>query len=243
MHLFFNQTLQLLRTASAVGVTDVVLAPDIPYGERTPSWKTILSYVQLLQEKANGDGIPIQLYAGANMALDSSIWEFLHEGNTDYCVNNGHYVLVSLDTSLVDISRSEMILYEVMLKGFIPIIVHPERVPFFVKHPKQVLKLMHRGVLIQCDIDSFMGMRGQRICKTVVAFAKRHMVTCLGSGLSCRKGNYPEAAQAKKAIADIDSTGDVWDACMVYGESVLHDKIFYPFLPAYWEIQHSALFF
>lgn len=59
---------------------------------------------------------------------------------------------------------SEMI-YELMQRGIIPIIVHPERNTRIMKRPDILYELLSRGCLSQITVGSYVGAFGHKVQK------------------------------------------------------------------------------
>lgn len=230
-----------LREACKDGVTDLVVTPYIRRGVTERSWQSIVDRVEAVKTKAFGAGIPVRLYAGAELELDDHIWHFLWADKPDYCLAGSHYVLLSVRGS-ADPGYVERTLYEMMLKGFQPIITRAELSPFFYEYPQRLLNWLHQGAILQCDMASYAGFFSDSSRRRAEDFVRHHMVTLLGSGTEAKIPYDAMAATAEKTITDLDVPWDTWNKCKNNSERVLADRLFYPLLPEYWETPHRSLF-
>lgn len=81
---------------------------------------------------------------------------YLPDGGTDYCLAGTHYILIELLPSSAPESTGRLI-YELQLRGYQPILAHPERYPHIMEKPDHLLHWIEKGLLTQSNIGSFSG--------------------------------------------------------------------------------------
>ena len=95
-------------------------------------------------------------------------------------LNKSRYMLIELPANIIPI-YTEDLFFQLMLQGLTPILAHPERNSVIIKNPDIVLKYVKKGVLIQVNAGSIMGMFGNKVKKTVENFFKNNIVHFIAS--------------------------------------------------------------
>lgn len=151
-----DMSLGMLRQAAASGVTDMFATPHMHRRGVVPSWASIVERAEQLQEEADKAGIPVCIHTGAEVSFDADTMNYLPDGGTDYCLAGTHYILIELLPSSAPESTGRLI-YELQLRGYQPILAHPERYPHIMEKPDHLLHWIEKGLLTQSNIGSFSG--------------------------------------------------------------------------------------
>ena len=117
-------SLQLLHTMKELGYHRLIATPHI-YQEFYPNTSAvILEKLDLVQQSAIREGIEIELLAAAEYFLDEYFEQRLLDD--DLLSLPGGYVLVEM-SFFAPYPSLRQILFDLQLKGFKPILAHPER--------------------------------------------------------------------------------------------------------------------
>ena len=236
----WEMSLEMLRMAVNSGTTDIIATPHVNRQGVIPSWPDITDKVNLLQQKAKAAAININIHSGAEVGFDYDALRFIKEGSRDYCLAGSRYILVEF-TEQSQPDQAEKLLYELMLRGFVPVLAHPERYERIMAHPKRVLEWMNQGTLTQCNTGSFTGYFGKTVQKRAEGLRCNHMVTFLGSDAHCLESRNTDMREAGRAIHKLDNKKvDTLTACEHNAATVLQDKVLYPELPKQWKKPHSG---
>ena len=73
------------------------------------------------------------------------------------------------------------ILYELRIKGIIPIIAHPERYDYVEKNPNIVKEWIEEGAILQSNYGSIIGIYGSGPQKTIKKLLKKNLIDVLAS--------------------------------------------------------------
>lgn len=113
------------------------------------------SKLDLIREKLSKEGIDITLYSGAELFLSRGIFT---AGDLDaLTVNNSRYMLCEFPLGSFNVRQGLDMLSELTLRGYIPIIAHPERYHEFRKNYEIIYGLVDQGVIFQVNADSLAG--------------------------------------------------------------------------------------
>jgi protein-tyrosine phosphatase len=227
----FDMSLDMLKMAVQAGTTDIIATPHVNRHGVVPSWTAVTETVRILQEKADIEEIPIHIYSGAEVELNYKALDFLPARSQAYCLAESSYILVEL-TEQSQPDQTEKLLYALMLRGYIPVLAHPERYDRIMTHPERVMKWMQKGVLTQCNAGSFSGAFGQMAQQQAEDLLKNHMIVFLGSDAHRIDWRSPDQRQGLQAI---DKLGGNWHTCSQNGQYILQNKVLYPEVPTRWE--------
>ena len=173
-------SLALLKMAAESGTTDIIATPHVIEGAEHPEWQVIKQKTEDLNRNAQKAGIPIRVYAGAELEMNWDIIGLLKAGEEDYCLAGSRYVLIELPATSVP-NYAEELLYEVQTKDLIPVIAHPERHPKLAKHPEILHQWVKNGALVQCNLGSVAGKFGHGAKDYIDLLLKNNMVHFFGT--------------------------------------------------------------
>lgn len=97
-------------------------------------------------------------------------------------MNHSQYILVELPFHDPIIALKDMI-FELKIKGLIPIIAHPERYSYFQEDPELISDLKDEGILYQCNYGSIIGQYGRGSKKLIKYMLKNKLVDFLGTDI------------------------------------------------------------
>jgi protein-tyrosine phosphatase len=125
--------------------------------------------------------IPLTILPGCEVHLNASLLAALDYNKWIFTLNEaGKYALVHLPSDVYE-PFYDHVLFQLIVKNITPIIAHPERYPFFIENPERIRKLINRGVLMQIDANSIVGLAGKKKKNFVKAMLDHHYVHFLSS--------------------------------------------------------------
>lgn len=133
-------------------------------------------------------GIDIKIYLGNEVYSTLNILMLLQEKKIS-TLNNSSYVLIELPMLEIPMYIDSM-LYELQLKGIIPIIAHPERNAKIVEDPNILYKYVSKGVLAQLNLPSLLGAYGRKAKKTAEILVRNDMIHFVGTDAHKPKRGY-----------------------------------------------------
>lgn len=234
-----DMTLQMLRMAVEAGTTDIIATPHVNRHEVVPTWEDITETVRQVQQEADKAHIPIHIYAGAEVEINYKALDFLRKGSTAYCLNSTPYILAEL-TEQSQVDQTEQLLFELMLRGYIPVLAHPERYTRIMHHPDRVLQWMQRGVLTQCNMGSFVGAFGEHVQHRAEELLRHHMIAFLGSDAHRTDWRTPDQRKGQQRIEKLGGSLELYTnqaAKLLQGKPVYPDN-----LPSQWNEKKRGFF-
>ena len=118
---------------------------------------------------------------GAEYFLDDHVLELM-EKNTPLLTIKDKMVLVEISFASPPLGLKEMI-FDLQIKGYQPILAHPERYTFYHRTPSIYQELKETGVLFQSNLLSFSGYYGGSVKDAAEYLANNDLLDLLGTDL------------------------------------------------------------
>jgi len=190
-------SVSMAKIASGDGITHIVATPHFRYGER-PSAKDIERVLEILRERVYREEIPVTLLAGADIALTYELSDCV-EKNGIPTIGGSRYFLLELP-DLVPPGLDAFLL-KVRLRGYVPIITHPERNPSFLSFPEKADVLRASGALFQITAMSFTGGFGPRAAGFSRMLCRKGLVDFVASDAHDTGKRKPVLSEAYREIS------------------------------------------
>jgi protein-tyrosine phosphatase len=165
-------TLEMLRLATADGITQIVATPHYRHGD-SPTARDIEEKLMHVRKKAEENFIAIELFGGADIRLTYELMKGIQE-NLIPTINNSRYFLLELPNLIPP--NLDNFLFETRLKGYVPVITHPERNYSLLSAQDKIEALRDADALFQLTAMSITGGLGRRIKKFTEYLMKKGYV-------------------------------------------------------------------
>ncbi len=193
----FKEALEMLRIAKTNGTTDLVLTPHYLVKDNRSdkmTKKDILSRFEAFKEAAAAQCPDINLYMGAEMFAVSNIEDVVDDDGL-ITINNTKYVL--LEFGFDDfLARALDVADALVQKGYTPIIAHPERYSFIQRNPRDIVKFLDRGAILQSNVCSLAGYNGLTAQDIALSFLENGLVSVIASDAHSTYQRVPDLSEA-----------------------------------------------
>lgn len=175
-----KDSMDMLRAFYELGFRKVVTTPHIH--PRYPNNKeAIVNGLRDLHQAIENDGLDIELEAAAEYYVDENFLEKLNSGH-DLLTFGDRYLLV--ECSFVNKPFFfENAIFDMIEKGYNPILAHPERYQFLEGNIDWLMELKSLGILFQVTLGSLSGYYGELPRQLGKKLLKEGMVDFLASDL------------------------------------------------------------
>ncbi|ARQ94400.1 tyrosine-protein phosphatase [Levilactobacillus brevis] len=161
-------SLKLANDAVKDGIDYALLTPHHMNGVYLNHKKAVIQQTQEFQVELDRHKIPLKVFPGQEVRINGDLLTALDQDDILFADGGGRYLMLEFPDDDVPSYTSNMI-YELMQRGIIPIIVHPERNTKIMKQPDILYDLLGRGCLSQITAGSYVGTFGRRVQR----FSKR----------------------------------------------------------------------
>jgi len=180
-----EDSLAILHSMSSLGYKKIITTPHIMMDKYPNSTETILDGLNTLREAIEVDGLDISVDVGAEYYMDET-FNTLLDGDDILTIGDDKYILFETSYFSKPIYFEETI-YKMQVKGYKPILAHPERYRYISNPKDEFLRLKELGVFLQLDINSLGGYYGKLAHKYAKIMVKMGVVDFLGSDIHYKK--------------------------------------------------------
>ncbi|TDL93400.1 hypothetical protein ERX27_10575 [Macrococcus brunensis] len=174
-----EDALALLIQAEEQGITDIIATPH----HHSMDWFTpkniVLSKIDEIRTIISENGLSIKVHPGQEIRINENLLsEF--DDDINLSLNHSRYVLIEFPFSDVPYF-AEQLLYDLQMKGFTPIIAHPERCKPLLRSPDKIYNIVSNGSLTQVTCSSITGRLGEDMQETSLKMIKHNLVHFIAS--------------------------------------------------------------
>jgi protein-tyrosine phosphatase len=174
-----DTSIALLLKMASFGIKNFITTPHVlgsVYPNSSEVIRQQLAAVKKELEKREIKGISIQ--AAAEYMLDEEFSALLDQ--KDILVLKDNYILVEMSYFSAPINLYEL-LFKIQLKGYKPVLAHPERYNFYHTDFKSYYKLKQAGCLFQLNLLSLTDQYGKGVQKTSEKLLKENLYDFVGT--------------------------------------------------------------
>ncbi|MEW9671336.1 tyrosine-protein phosphatase [Ammoniphilus sp. 3BR4] len=170
-----EDTLAMARQAVGDGIRTIVATPHHKDGTYLNPPEKILTRCQEVQSLLDEHEIHIEILPGMELHVHGGVTEDLVEGQIMTYNQQQRYILLELPRDHVPRYINQLI-FQLQMKGVIPIIPHPERNKEISENLNALYGLIKQGAMAQLTAASVCGKFGKKIQKASQEMIKHHLV-------------------------------------------------------------------
>lgn len=169
-----EESIAMAKIAESEGITKIVNTShchfDFKYKKGNELKLELEKFNQVLKE----ENINIEVLLGNELYYTSDLIERFNELDF-FSMNNSKYIL--MEFSPINFPKNiEDVIYEIKIRGYIPIIAHAERYKQVQEDVNIVLDCIKEGALIQVNASSILGKNGEKAEDTSKKLLDNNMV-------------------------------------------------------------------
>lgn len=174
-------SLKLIRGLAELGYSKLITSPHIMWDMYKNTRDGILRKLELLQSAVNKESIPVEIFAAAEYFLDEHVEELLRT-NQPLLTVSGNMVLVEFSLAHAPMGLKD-ILFEMQMKGYQPVIAHPERYIYLANNKEFYEELKEMDCLFQLNILALGGYYGRSVQELANYLIKKGHYDLIGTDL------------------------------------------------------------
>jgi protein-tyrosine phosphatase len=157
------ESVEMAKEAVRQGIKTIIATPHHRNEKYENLGQTIFRQVEEFNRVLKSENLDLTVLPGQETRIFGEMVEGLGSGEV-LSLNQGKYVLVELPPGHVPRYTGQL-LFDIQLKGFVPVIVHPERNQEIIENPEVLYQLVKKGALTQVTASSVSGHFGKGIKK------------------------------------------------------------------------------
>ena len=192
-------SLEMARAAVADGITVLAATPHVRADYPTDA-DTMERLVGEVNEALRSEEIPLAVVRGGELDLDW-LQLFGDDELRRYCLAGGKYLLVEFPYSGWPLSLPET-LFDLRVRGFLPVLAHPERNADVQARPERLEPLVHAGALVQLTAASVDGRLNRASRDAAFALLELELAHMIASDAHAPTIRAIGLADARTAVGD-----------------------------------------
>ncbi|WP_407425896.1 tyrosine-protein phosphatase [Arcticibacter sp.] len=199
-----GSSVNFIRGLSELGIEKFICTPHI-FTEVYPNSKqTILPVLERLRSELKRQRMDVQVEAAAEYMMDLDFVELLK--NDDILPLHGKYVLVEMSYQ-VETRNVDQFIFDLNIKGYQPVLAHPERYIYYHNNFEQYRKMKEHGCILQVNMLSLAGYYGKAVKQIALNLLKEKLIDVVGTDLHHVKHleyitKFVKSGSAAKLLAD-----------------------------------------
>lgn len=175
-----EQSLEMLEAELKMGIKRVMCTSHVTSEtfENTP--ESLTAAFQVLKKAVDEAGMDIEIYPSAEYRIDE-YWEKQWEKGAILPMP-GKFLLME-NSFQQELLLLDDLMFDLMIKGYKPILAHPERYGYYAHRHQRLEKLHGSGVKFQINLLSLAGFFGQGARESAMWMVKHGMVDLLGTDM------------------------------------------------------------
>jgi protein-tyrosine phosphatase len=176
-----DEALLMIKGLMDLGYKKIITTPHILWDVYPNTPDTIRAGHQAVAEELRRKDIPVKLFAAAEYLMDDHFDSQLDTGEALLTLKD-KMVLVELSFVVASINLKDM-LFKMQIKGYQPVLAHPERYLYFGANKGWYDQIRETGCLFQLNLLSLIGYYGKGSRELAQWLIKKKYVDFLGSDL------------------------------------------------------------
>lgn len=176
-----QQTLDFAKEMQDLGYRKIICTPHILPGVHENSPQTILPRLQEVRTAFKENNITLEIEAAAEYMVGLELQETI-EKNGQLLTFGNNYILIEMSYAAPSHNIAQVI-YNLKLKGYKPILAHPERYNYYLNNYDVFEDYINRGCLLQVNILSLTGYYGKPVQKAAEHLVKNKLISFVGTDM------------------------------------------------------------
>ena len=218
-----EQSIKIIKEAYKAGFNKIIATPHYFEDYYEADKEEISKRISIIGERLKLENCPVQIFQGNEIYITENINELL-ENEKAVTLADSQYVLFELPLN-AEVMNLNQIVYQILEKGRIPILAHPERYPFVKKDPKSLFSLAEDGVLFQCNYGSAIGQYGSDAKRTLKKLLKYNLVSFLGSDVHRPKTIYPNINEALNKLEKLIGKERLYELTTLNPQKIINGQL------------------
>lgn len=175
-----EQGLELLEAEMKMGINRVFLTSHVTAGTFENTTQSLTTAFDSFSKAVRDAGLDVELHLSAEYRIDE-YWDKQWQAGTILPLP-GNYILME-NSFQQELLQLDELMFELMVKGYNPILAHPERYSYYSRRHQRYEKMHNAGVKFQLNILSLAGYFGPVARENAEWLIKNNMVDLLGTDM------------------------------------------------------------
>ncbi len=156
-----EEAVRMCRMARQDGITVLTATPHMFCDAGNPEISTVSASCDKLKKQLKKEDIDIQIRSAGEIRINENVIQLAEQKRLPFFDSAGRYILLEPPfTGCYDDLFSRTV-FELRLRGIIPVVAHPERCEMFKRNDGLAEKIFTQGALLQINASSVLKMQNE----------------------------------------------------------------------------------
>lgn len=193
-----DTSVRLVNRMAQWGLERIIASPHVTYGTFPNTKETVTPALTSLTDRLTAEGVTTPAIShSAEYRIDDLFLD--HLAKNELMLLPMQYLLIE-NSFMQEPWNLDRLVFDLQVKGYRPILAHPERYSYYYKRQDRYRTLHDAGLLFQCNVLSLAGAYGPAEKRMAEQLIKDGMVDFLGTDL--HRESHADAIDAYLASKD-----------------------------------------
>lgn len=179
-----EETIEFVKEFEQLGYKKIICTPHILPGVHNNNPEIILNKLDEVREALTANGINIKIEAAAEYMVGLELQETI-ENDEKLLTFGDNFILIEMSYAAPSQNIAKVI-FDLKVKGFKPILAHPERYNYYLGNIDAYEDFVGRGCLLQINLLSLTGFYGKPVQKAAEYLVNNNLVSFIGTDMHHR---------------------------------------------------------
>ncbi len=175
-----EQSMEMARQAVFEGITTIIATPHHRHPLYNNPKLIIEKNVSLINESLKDAKIPLKVLKGQEIRVFGELVSVIETFDELLTLAESKSILIEFPSYSIP-HYTEKLFYDLLVKGFNPIIAHPELNDEIVRNPEKLYQLIINGAFSQVTAASVAGVYGRKIQHLSIQLIEHELTHFIGS--------------------------------------------------------------
>lgn len=176
-----EDSISYIKDLYTLGYRKFICTPHIISDLYPNSRQTIEPAYQLLKQRLVEEGVPVEILFSAEFMVNIDFEDVISQ-NQLLPFGKEKYLLIEM-SYLAPSPNIKDVVFELIMKGYQPILAHPERYSYYHHNIELIEEFRESGCLLQLNLLSLTGYYGKGVKRVADHLIKQKMVSFAGTDL------------------------------------------------------------
>lgn len=217
-----EESIEMARIYLDNGINKVIATPHYIEGIENKCKDENKIVLGQLREELLKSGLDLDVFLGNEIYTTMDMIDYLEEGKVA-TLNDSKYILIEFPMFDIPLYVDDLI-YELLLKGYVPIIAHPERNKNIIGDPNILYDFIEKGALAQLNLPSIQGRYGKNIKSTGEILLKHNMIHFVGTDAHSKNKRSPNVKSSLEMLKTLVDSKTYEKLTYLNGLNVLNNQ-------------------
>lgn len=175
-----EQSIELIKGFAESGMRKVITTPHVMSDFYKNSRENLFPLRDQIRQRLSDEGVNIEFDVAAEYMIDDGFEKKIASGDLLTFGPQGKHVLIELPF-MTEPRNLGTCLFELQVAGFVPVLAHPERYPYYGSDREKYHELKDRGVMFQLNMLSTIGYYSKQVMEAAAYLVEEGLIDMIGS--------------------------------------------------------------